>query len=265
MSKEKNQLFFKIYGEGYPVIILHGLFGMSDNWQSFARSMAEEYMVILIDLRNHGRSFHSDSFSYDEMAQDLLHFMDKNWIHKSHIIGHSMGGKTAMKFAQLNPDMVNKMVVVDITPFQYQGGHEHIIKALDELELTRAKDRNALEENMMTKITDEKISRFLLKNIKRNKEGGFSWKMNFPILRDHYDRILEDLALQHIETPTLFVKGDQSNYILPENIDKLNEIFSNVKFETITDAGHWIHTDQPDTLLKVIIDFFKMEITQLNE
>ncbi len=257
MTKGKNQLFFKIYGEGYPVIILHGLFGMSDNWQTFARSMAEEYMVILIDLRNHGRSFHSDSFSYEETAEDLLLFMEKNWIHKSHIIGHSMGGKTAMKFTQMNPEMVDKMVVVDITPFQYRGGHEHIIKALDELEINMASDRSILEENLMAKIPDEKISRFLLKNIRRNKEGGFSWKMNFPILRDHYDRILEDLALHQIDTPTLFVKGDRSDYILPENIDSLKEIFSNVKFETIVDAGHWIHTDQPDSLLKVIIDFLR--------
>jgi len=250
------ELNFKSFGHGDPIIILHGLFGSLDNWQSFAKGLASDYMVYTVDQRDHGKSPHTDEFNYHLLAEDLHMFMEKNWIFSSHIIGHSMGGKVAMQFAANYPDMVEKMVIVDIAPKKYLPGHDEIFKALFSLDLGTIKDRRQADAFLADKVVDLGIRAFLLKNLKRDKEGRFHWKMNLDLLSKNYENIISSLeASDKIEVPTLFVGGEHSSYIQEEDKKLINEIFLNPTFAEVKDAGHWVHADKPEDLMKLLVDF----------
>jgi len=245
----------KIFGEGDPIIILHGLFGMLDNWQSFAKKLAEDYMVILIDQRNHGKSPHSEEFNYTLLAEDLKYFLDTNWMYKVHIIGHSMGGKTAMQFANLFPDTVDKLIVVDIGPNQNPRGHDSIFEALNSVNISKISSRKEVQEILSSKIDDISVILFLMKNLQRNKSGGYKWKMNLTSLEKNYKNILAGIEVDTlIEVDTVFVRGDRSNYITTEVEQDIKDKFTSYKIETIKDSGHWIHAEQADALYKTIID-----------
>ena len=151
----------KIFGQGDPIIILHGLFGMLDNWQTIGKKLAEDYMVVLVDQRDHGKSDHTDEFNYQVLAEDLRVFMEENWMHEAYIIGHSMGGKTAMQFAVDNPDMIEKLIIVDIGPKAYKAGHDTIFKALREVEIDKVKSREEVEESIAKYINDKGVRLFL--------------------------------------------------------------------------------------------------------
>jgi len=215
----ENQLNHKIYGEGYPVIILHGLFGMLDNWQSFAKKLAKEYQVISIDQRNHGRSFHSDEFSYEHMAADLSSFLEERWIHECYIIGHSMGGKTAMRYTLDNPDKVGKLVVVDIAPEKTPDRHSDILDALESLDLSKINSRKQADVELEKKIGNAGTRLFLLKNLKR-KGNDFSWRMNLSVLIEKYNEVGREIEGDVVDTPALFIDGALSNYIHPDNEKK---------------------------------------------
>ena len=252
------KLYHKTYGEGDPVIILHGLFGMSDNWVSFAKKLAADYMVILVDLRDHGRSPHTSEFSYPLIVEDIAQFMEDNWIYEASIIGHSLGGKAAMQFCIDYDDLVNKLVVVDIGPGEYSGGHELIFESLSSIDLSQSKDRSEFEKILMESIGNIRIVRFLMKNLSREKKGGFQWKMNLPLLKNSYPNILSGLKIDNpIEVPGLFIKGSDSDYLDQRNQKLITEYFSNYRIEEIDKAGHWVHVDQPDVLFKTIYDFLK--------
>ena len=250
-------LYHKIYGEGDPVVIIHGLFGMSDNWSTFAKKLAETHMVILVDVRNHGRSPHFDDFTYQNAAEDIVHLLQENWIYRASIIGHSMGGKIAVQIAADHPDMVEKLIVVDIVPVTYNGGHEKIISALKHVDLDNMKSRGQVEKILKGDLKDLGVVRFLLKNLSRKKEGGFRWKMNLPVLEKAYLDILDQPYIDFVDIPTLFIKGDKSDYIKLEDKDILDNLFENYRLITIADAGHWIHVDQPEKLYSTIIAFLK--------
>ena len=173
------ELNYKQFGQGEPIIILHGLFGTLDNWQTIAKQLAEHYMVYIIDQRNHGKSPHSDDFSYEIMAEDLKEFMFRHHIYEATIIGHSMGGKVAMRFALDYPDMVSKLVVVDITPKRYKGEHETIFEAMFDLDLKNLIHRKEIDEQLKSRIPNDGVRLFLMKNLAREKTGGYRWKMNF--------------------------------------------------------------------------------------
>lgn len=250
------QLNYKTFGQGPPLIILHGLFGTLDNWQTLAKRWAATYTVFLIDQRNHGRSPHVDEHSYLAMAEDLNAFMDDNWIHKAHILGHSMGGKTAMQFAVLYPEMVDKLVVIDIAPKTYLGGHEQIIEALNDLDVHRLESRKAADAQLAASIPVFGIRQFLLKNLTREKTGGYRWKMNLPVLVRTYQAILQKIeAAELFEGATLFVKGANSPYIKKEDMPMIQEYFSHAQLESIAEAGHWVHAEQPDKLFEIVSDF----------
>ena len=167
------QLNYKVFGEGDPIVILHGLFGSLDNWQTIAKRLADQFRVYIIDQRNHGKSPHSDTISYSVMAQDLKGFMETHGLNQSHVIGHSMGGKTALQFAVDFPAMVNKLVVVDISPRSYEGGHEMIFEALLGMEPADLRSRGEADEVLSKSIKEFGVRQFLLKNLARRKEGGF--------------------------------------------------------------------------------------------
>lgn len=252
------KLNFKSFGSGDPVVILHGLFGSLDNWQTFAKRMAEHYQVFIVDQRDHGKSPHTVDFNYQLLAEDLKEFLEQQWIYEARLIGHSMGGRTVMNFALEYPDMVQQMVVVDMGVKTYTGGHEDIIAALNKVEIENVTSRSEVDAQLSESIQDQGVRLFLMKNLARKKEGGYRWKMNLDLLTKKYPEIMQGLPQSDpSEVEALFVKGVKSNYILTEDKPQIKSYFPDAKISSIADAGHWIHAEQPDALYKVLIDFFR--------
>ena len=250
------QLNYKEFGQGDPIIILHGLFGMLDNWQTVAKKLAENNTVYIIDQRNHGRSPHTNNHDYPGMAEDLRQFMESNWIYSAHIIGHSMGGKTAMQFALEYSDMVDKLVVVDVSPKAYPGSHHEIFDALLSLELHKVDSRKEADEHLAKTIADSGIRLFLMKNLSCDKSGGYRLKMNLPVLAKSYDEILSGIEGDHsYEGSTLFIRGGLSKHMVDGDELLIKELFPNAKIETVKNAGHWVHADAPDELLALVKRF----------
>ncbi len=251
-------LFSREFGAGDPVLILHGLFGFSDNWQTIAKGLAEEYLVVTPDLRNHGRSPHVPTHSYPEMAEDLRLFMEEKWMFHAAVVGHSMGGKVAMQLALTHPDMVEKLVVVDMEPGPADDNHSDIIDALLGLDLSKMTLRSEAEAYFLERIPDFGTRQFLLKNITREDDGTFTWKMNLPVLWKHYSDILAAVTSPHpFEKPTLFVRGSRSDYVKDSDWEKAKLLFPNAELITIEGAGHWVHADKPKELLEVLKAFLK--------
>ncbi len=253
------QLNFKSFGQGQPVIILHGMFGTLDNWQTIAKKLAEEFLVYIVDLRNHGRSPHSDNFSYTIMANDLKEFMEENWIFEAAIVGHSMGGKVAMQFASENPDMVTKLCIVDIAPKAYKGNHQLIFEALLGLDLETLTSRKEADSYLSVKITSYAVRQFILKNLSIDKSSGrYKWKMNLAVIHKAYQHILgKSDNNEPYEGQTLLIKGEKSNYILEEELEEYQVFFPQAKLVTIANAGHWVHAEQAEPFLKVLVAFLK--------
>lgn len=252
------KLNHKVLGEGQPIIILHGLFGMLDNWQTVAKELSKEFMVFSIDLRNHGKSPHSEAWSVSLMAEDVIEFMHDNWIYEAFLLGHSMGGKVAMEVALAENDMVQKLVVVDIAPKAYEPGHERIFEALQAVPIESIESRSEAEEVIAKYIPELGIRQFLLKNITRNKNGQYQWKMNLASIAKHYDSIIKATPTENqYDSPTLFLRGGNSNYVLDEDIDLINTLFTDSRIETIQDAGHWVHADQKDILTSSVSNFLR--------
>ncbi|TAK43495.1 MAG: alpha/beta fold hydrolase [Saprospiraceae bacterium] len=249
------ELNYKEFGQGEPIIILHGLFGTLDNWQTIAKQLADEYSVFIIDQRNHGRSPHVDVHDYCHMVEDLREFMESHWIYNAHLIGHSMGGKTAMQFALEHPAMVNKLVVVDIAPKAYSSAHSDIFEALMSLHPEKIKDRNEANELLSQKIDSEPVRQFLLKNLSRRKNGGYELKMNLPVLYEHYDDILAAVEGEPFLKPTLFIRGGRSHHIEAGDGILIHQLFPDATIETIENAGHWVHAEQPAELLRLVREF----------
>lgn len=253
------ELNYKEFGQGPPLIILHGLFGTLDNWQTIARQLANDYSVFILDQRNHGRSPHTDQHDYPSLAEDLRAFMESHWMYDgAHIVGHSMGGKTAMQFALEHPDLVKKLVVVDIAPKGYNGGHHEIFQALFDLHPEQIEDRKQADEFLAQRIAEEDVRQFLMKNLTRRKEGGYEFKMNLPVLWEHYDNILAPVAGTPFEGPSLFVRGGRSKHVeLPGDAALISTLFPNAVIETIERAGHWVHAEAPAELLQTVQHFLR--------
>ncbi len=250
-------LHYKEFGQGPPLVILHGLFGMLDNWQTIAKRLAKHYTVFILDQRNHGKSFHQSPHTYEAMANDLEEFLESRWIYKTHLMGHSMGGKTAMKFAVDYPDFIDKLIVVDIAPKQYPPGHQVIFEALASIDLHQIKSRKEAEDILKQKIGLASIRQFLLKNLTRNKNGGFRWKMNLPVIEQYYPEILAPCLQEEdvFEGETLFLKGERSPYITNSDEKNIFQHFPNAHIKTIPEAGHWLHAEAPEEVLKVVLSF----------
>lgn len=235
---------------------MHGLFGMLDNWQTIAKKLADDYMVYLVDLRDHGKSEHTDDFNYPLLAQDIADFLESEWIHEAYILGHSMGGKTALQLVKDHPGLVKKLIVVDIGIKSYKGGHEIILEALSSVPIEKVKSRKDVEKHLSQYISEPGIRLFLMKNLTRNKQGGYSWKMNLKLLIKHYQEILADVTFDHVvDIPTLFIRGGKSSYILDEDVEELSSHFKDMQLVTIADAGHWVHAERPNELLSAINSF----------
>ncbi len=259
----KNKLHYKEYGEGEPLVILHGLFGMLDNWKSFARAISEEYRVILVDQRNHGRSFHHDEMNYRVMAEDLKHLMDALSLDQAIVLGHSMGGKTAMEFAKTYPASVKKLIVVDIGPQAYPAGHGFIFDALKSISVDQLESRSDAQKQLAEGVEDKGIQLFLLKNLKRNSDGSYSWRMNLSAIEAHYEEILSGIEIDTpIEPPTLFINGTQSKYIRSRDEYQIRNKFTQVEFQKI-DAGHWVHAEAPEAFYHIVKEYLAKSISKM--
>jgi pimeloyl-ACP methyl ester carboxylesterase len=267
------KLFFREEGEGFPIVIVHGLYGSSDNWLTVAKKLSSRYKIYMIDQRNHGRSPNAEEHSYVAMTADLAEFFDEQHIEKAILMGHSMGGKTAMSFAADYPERVEKLIVVDIAPKDYfllndesqYYLHNNILRAMMELDFSKVESRKQVEDFLLERIDSAQIVQFLLKNVHRNKESHqFEWRLNVPVLYDNLDEIIKgvnahwfDDRLPILNYPVLFVKGALSNYILPEDFSIIHRIYPDVEIVEIPNAGHWLHAEQPQLFMEVIWNFIK--------
>ena len=252
-------LHSKIYGEdqpGLPLLVFHGLFGMLDNWGSFGKEFGEIMPVHLMDLRNHGRSFHSEEMSHDAMAEDILHYMEHHEIEKAHLLGHSLGGKAVMQFAINFPEKVEKLIVVDIAPKAYPPHHQDILEALQSVDFETATSRGDVEEKMSQYIKERFVILFLTKNLYWTEDKKLAWRFNLKTLSEKYEDFVTNAIKSGVyEGETLFVSGARSKYILPEDENEMKQQFPNFQLKTIPNAGHWVQAENPIDFNRVTKDF----------
>ncbi|TDD96498.1 alpha/beta fold hydrolase [Flavobacterium cellulosilyticum] len=252
-------LYSKIEGEGKPLLILHGFLGMSDNWKTMGTQFAANgYQVHLLDLRNHGKSFHSDEFNYEILAQDVFDYCKTNKLEKINILGHSMGGKTAMLFAALYPEMVEKLIVADIGPKFYPQHHQTIFAGLNAVDFSKKPSRNEVETVLSEYIPDFGTRQFLLKSLYWLEPGQLSFRFNLAVFNAKMDEIGKPLPENAIfDKPTLFIRGGNSNYILDEDFENIKQYFPDSEFETIPNAGHWLHAESPKLFYEIASSFLE--------
>lgn len=259
------KLFYRKYGKGPLLFILHGLFGSSDNWVTIAKNLSDTFTVILPDQRNHGRSPHSDIHDYDLMRDDLYELASDLSADKFFLAGHSMGGKTAISFALKWPEMLNGLLVADISPFKGDdpSGSEYyhhlgILEAMMSLDLSSIKTRQDVDEALKKKGLPDNVRSFVLKNLERIHGNAFGWKLNAPALLNNLDKIMKpvsrDMAFSYQVTgfPVIFLKGEKSEYLPQEDYADIRKIFPAAEFVEIKNAGHWIHADNPEEVIKNI-------------
>ncbi len=252
------KLHYRKYGAGPPLIILHGLFGSSDNWHNLARRWGEFFTVYAIDQRNHGSSPHESAMDYRELAHDLGQFMDQQRLDPAYIVGHSMGGKVAMLFASQYPDRVVGLAILDIGIAEVTGQHAAILEVLAQVNLGDHSSRIDIEETLEQFIGSAPIRQLLIKNIMRRVDDSFAWKFNHEALLDHYEDLITALDLPDaFPGPILFLRGDLSSYLEAELSPEVLGIFPYAQLQTIAGAGHWLHAEQPDMVFSRIRDFFK--------
>lgn len=252
------QLHFREYGHGEPLIVLHGLFGSLDNWHPLSQQFAERFRVFAVDLRNHGHSPHSDEMNYAVMANDLREFMEAHALSSANVLGHSMGGKTAMQFALSFPDKTRTLLVADMAPRVYPPAHADIFRALLALDLKSFHTRQEIEEALAWEIPQLSLRQFLLKNLTRDEHGGLRWKMNLSGVHQNYPRLNEPLdASQPFNKPALFVRGGKSRYVREQDEPEIRRLFPRAQFVTIPNAGHWIHADAPEIFVRIVMDFLQ--------
>ncbi len=249
------KLYYRQLGEGKPLVILHGLFGFSDNWQTHAKKLAEYYEVTLVDLRNHGHSDWSDEFSYELMVSDLHELFTDLQIERPILLGHSMGGKLAMHYDGAYPDYLEKLIVVDMGIKAYPPHHEHILAAMHAIDLKSMTARSQAEAILKTFVESEGIRQFLLKNLYWEDKGKLAWRVNFPVLEANMSEILKSLPAFESFTPTLFIRGLLSNYILDSDIASLEEQYPDLQLVSIENAGHWVHAEAPDAFMDAVLSF----------
>ena len=252
-------LHSRIEGQGKPLLIIHGFLGMSDNWKSFGTLYAAEgFQVHLLDLRNHGKSFHSDDFSYEIMAQDVLEYCQAHQLKKVSIIGHSMGGKVAMLLATIHPELIDKLIVADIGPKYYAPHHQDILAGLNAVDFSTKPDRAQVEEMLYPYIPDFGTRQFLMKSLYWIEPGQLAYRFNLPVFNAKIEVIGTALPEEaHFENPTLFIRGGNSNYILDSDLPEIKKHFPNFELATIPNVGHWLHAENPKLFFEITAQFLK--------
>lgn len=252
------KLFFRHMGQGNPVIILHGLLGLSDNWVTFGRQLADDFEVFIPDLRNHGQSPHDNVFDFPSLVADLLELINDLELKRLILIGHSLGGKTAMSFALEYPDRVNKLVVVDIAPRKYPSNLEHkmLIDAMLKVDLASAHSRSDIEKQLESNVHSSRLRQFLLKSVYWKDKQSLDWRINLPVLKDSLPFIMEEISTsKKFQNPVLFVRGEQSDYITDNDVPEIVRLFPQSTIKTLANASHWVHADVPFEFYSLVHDF----------
>jgi esterase len=254
------KLFFREYlpsdvaNAKQTIVILHGLFGSSDNWLTQARLLSNNnYKIYTVDLANHGQSYHNNTFDYPTMVSDLKELLDELKLQEPVILGHSMGGKTAMNFALAHPDALSKLIVVDIAPRYYDLEHYTIVKGLNAIPVDTITSRNEADAVLAEFVPEVDVRQFLLKNLQRKTEGGFSWKINLPLITQQLGNIGVDLQFNgKFDKPTLFIRGRRSKYILDNDLNRIKEVFPQATLETM-ETGHWVQAENPQEFVDLVM------------
>ena len=250
------KLYSRVLGEGQPLIIIHGLFGMSDNWSSLAKLYADFFEVHLIDQRNHGHSPHANEFSYLHLSNDLHQYITDNQLNDVIIIGHSLGGKTAMHFAVSFPELIHKLIIVDISPRFYPIHHDKIIEGLKILDFSILKSRSQVDGVLSKYIKDSDVRQFLLKSIYWKERNQLDFRFNLNAISQNISNVGEALNNDaNCSVPTLFIRGENSNYINDDDEDLIFKHFTNVEIQTMDQAGHWLHAEKPQKFFEMSIRF----------
>lgn len=251
------KLYANVIGQGKPFLILHGFLGMGDNWKTLGTSFSEVgYEVHLIDQRNHGRSFHSEEFNYEVMAQDVVSYCKDQQLENVVLMGHSMGGKTAMLTATQFPDLVSHLIVADISPRFYPVHHDAILNGLNAINFKTCKSRGDADNALSNHIKSKPIRQFLLKNLYWKDNDTLALRINLEVLTDQVGEVGEALPIHaEFDKPTLFLRGDKSEYIGLQDYDIIRRQFPKASIETIANAGHWLHADNPEDFFKVVMRF----------
>jgi pimeloyl-ACP methyl ester carboxylesterase len=244
------KLHHRTLGEGPPLLILHGLFGSSDNWQTHARKYAEQFTVYLIDQRNHGHSPHDPTMNYDIMASDLFEFVAEEGLRDVRLIGHSMGGKTIMRFAQQYSFLIDRMVVADMGMKAYPPHHDEVFKGLFAVDVENCPSRKEAEERLSTYVSDQGTLQFLLKNLYWKEPGKLAWRFNLSVLYNERAHLMTAIPEDRIEASTLFLTGGKSRYVLPEDKGAIQRLVPHATFEVMPDAGHWLHAEDPEQFIE---------------
>lgn len=249
------KLNYKKIGQGAPVIMLHGVFGSSDNLLSSAKALSEDFTVFILDQRNHGHSPHSENFTYQDMADDLLEFMDDQGLKSAALIGHSMGGKTVMHFAARHPERVSKLVVMDISPRYYKRHHDEILGGLNSIDPGNISSRTEADQVLAEYVAEPPVRQFLLKNLERENDA-FKWRINLPVITEKIDNVGEPLPEEAVvPVPTLFIKGENSGYIREKDLDLIKRQFPDSRLHSIQGAGHWLHAEKPAEFVNAVKRF----------
>jgi esterase len=254
-----EMLYSKIEGEGKPLLILHGFLGMLDNWKTLgAQFSTEGFQVHMLDLRNHGRSIQSEEFTYEIMAEDIYEYCQANNLNNIDLIGHSMGGKTAMLFAATYPEMVDKLIIADIGPKFYPQHHQSILAGLNAVDFSKKPSRSEVEGILSPYITDFGTRQFLMKSLYWQEPGQLAFRFNLSVFNRKMDEIgvaLPEVAV--FNKLTLFIRGGNSNYILDSDFENIKKHFPDSNIETIPNAGHWLHAENPEMFHEMAISFLK--------
>jgi pimeloyl-ACP methyl ester carboxylesterase len=253
------KLHSKIKGEGTPLVILHGFLGMGDNWKTLANAYAKEgFEVHLVDQRNHGRSPHDPAFSYELMAEDLKDYLEDKQLERVSIIGHSMGGKVAMRFATLYPECLNKLIIVDIAPKYYPQHHQDILEGLTQISKAKLTSRSDADELLAKYISLKAVRHFLLKNLYWKTQDELNLRLNIKALKDNIEEVGKGLPRNSkYEGEILFLKGGDSDYIQDEDEKDIASHFENFEIKVIKNSGHWVHAEKREDFLQVSLEFLK--------
>lgn len=252
-------LHYQKLGAGRPLAILHGLLGSSDNWLPLARSLADEFAVFALDLRNHGRSPHAAEFTYDAMVEDVREFLETHRLAQISLVGHSLGGKVAMHFALRFPERIKRLIVVDMAPRAYPPQHVLLFQALLNLDLSRFNNRTEIDAALAASIPDAPVRQFLLKNLVRTDTGAFAWKIPLEMIYQNYHSLNHPIESAHsFPHPALFIRGGRSDYIRNDDRPEIQRLFPRSEIVTIASAGHWVHADAPMEFSNAVRQFLSV-------
>jgi pimeloyl-ACP methyl ester carboxylesterase len=252
------RLHYELQGEGRPLLVLHGFLGSSDNWRGMRKRFAATYKVFSLDQRNHGSSPHSSSMNYGVMAGDVREFMFEQGLSQISLLGHSMGGKVAMQFACESPEAIDKLVILDIGPKAYPPTHRLLLQAMQNLKLGGLKTYGQAEAALHATIADSALSKFVVKNLTRDPNGAFQWRIGLDELAANYDQLIKAPAIPNrFEKPTCFIRGALSRFIEDQDFAAIRESFPFAEFHTVPNAGHWVHIDAPAEVHRIVDEYLR--------